>query len=473
MGAHCYFIYDGEQKSSYQVKFRLFDDYDLSFVRYDGKYLSKEKSSWGNSKYISFYTVSEPDSICNEIKDPFQKRMSCIGKINNCMYCQDENTCKECKEEFSLVNGQCLPLTNYQDNLKYFTPDNGINFFLCSSVIDYCEECYYEYFSFNNFHCTKCSDGLNLDESYECDISQHIIPITNSLSGKFIDSSCLNENNILNCHLHNIEIPNFSCWKFKDIFNNKEHCIIYPDNEIIQKEFYNFYLGISKEELSINSNKNDIMIPEKEIYKKDETITFKGIQDILTDEDKSIINNSNTCYSIFYKGYSNFWLNGNFPNIENPNICFNAIKFSEHNNILDCGFAKISFSYGLKKYNFQTCYFIPNDELSKNIQDFYRRSLIEEMLGKDGTFGKTIKNKNNNENIIRKLQENNEISFEMTIQNKNGKVLKYDSKLYNITVVKDKSTDDDNSEFDRFKPDNSNHLKFNWLIAIYIILLLV
>ena len=152
------------------------------------------------------------------------------------------------------MNGQCLPLTNYQDNLKYFTPDNGINFFLCSSVIDYCEECYYEYFSFNNFHCTKCSNGLNLDESYECDISQHIIPITNSLSGKFIDSSCLNENNIINCHLHNIEIPNFSCWKFKDIFNNKEHCIIYPDNEIIQKEFYNFYLGISKEELSIKSN---------------------------------------------------------------------------------------------------------------------------------------------------------------------------------------------------------------------------
>ena len=59
----------------------------------------------------------------------------------------------------------------------------------------------------------------------------------------------------------------------------------------------------------------------------------------------------------------------------------------------------------------------------------------------------------------------------MTIQNKNGKVLKYDSKSYNITVVKDKSTDDDNSEFDRFKPDNSNNLKFNWLIAIYIILL--
>ena len=249
-----------------------------------------------------------------------------------------------------------------------------------------------------------------------------------------------------------------------------------------QKEYYNFYLGISKEELSINSNKNDIMMPTKEIYKKEETITFKRIQDILTDEDILTINESNTCYSHFYKGYSSLWFNGSFPNIENPNICYNSKKFPEHNNLLDCGFAKISFSYGKKKYNIKTCYFIPNDELSENMQDFYRRSLIEAILGKDGSFGKTLKNKNNEENMIRKLVENNEISFEMTIQNENGKVLKYDSKSYNITVVenpknssenkdKDKSTDDDSSEFDRFKANNSNHLKLNRLTAIFIILL--
>ena len=59
MGAHCYFIYDGEQKTSYQVKFRLFDDYDLSFVRYDGKYLSKEKSSWGIQNIFIFILLQK------------------------------------------------------------------------------------------------------------------------------------------------------------------------------------------------------------------------------------------------------------------------------------------------------------------------------------------------------------------------------------------------------------------------------
>ena len=45
MLAHCYLIYNGgEQKSSYSVKFRLFDDNFLSFVTYDNIFLSDEDS---------------------------------------------------------------------------------------------------------------------------------------------------------------------------------------------------------------------------------------------------------------------------------------------------------------------------------------------------------------------------------------------------------------------------------------------
>ena len=261
---------------------------------------------------------------------------------------------------------------------------------------------------------------------------------------------------------------------------------------MIQKEYYDFYLGISKEELSINSktNNNEILIPEKEYYEKDEIITFKRIQDIMTEEDSSIINKENTCYSHFFKGFSNFWNNGNFPNITNPNICYNTNKFLEHKNILDCGFAKISFNYGQKKYNVQTCYFIPNDKLSKYMLDFYRRSLIEEMWGKDGIWGRALKNQNGNNNEIineekgdRKLQERDDINFEMTIQNKNGKVIKYDSKSYNITVVQnsnntyeseqDNNEEEEDSDIEKIIINNSEPLKFNWLISIYIILILI
>ena len=117
---------------------------------------------------MTFSSNSNSDSLCNKIKDPFQERISCIDKINNCMYCENQNSCQKCNEEYSLFNGQCLPSIDFQANLKYFTPDNEINYYTWSSRINGCEECTYHYFSFNKFHCKKCSIGLKLSLGYEC-----------------------------------------------------------------------------------------------------------------------------------------------------------------------------------------------------------------------------------------------------------------------------------------------------------------
>ena len=165
MGAHCYFIYNGEQKSSYHVEFKLFDDNYISFVTYDNTFLDDE-NSWGISDTMIFDSSS--DSLCKNIKDPFQERISCINKIKNCMYCENENTCKKCNYGFALFSEQCLPSIQFKNNLKYFTSDNGTNYNSCSSMVSNCEECSYEDFSFNKFHCTKCSNGFNLSENYEC-----------------------------------------------------------------------------------------------------------------------------------------------------------------------------------------------------------------------------------------------------------------------------------------------------------------
>ena len=35
-------------------------------------------------------------------------------------------------------------------------------------MIDNCEECSYDDYSFNKFHCSKCSNGLNIGEDYKC-----------------------------------------------------------------------------------------------------------------------------------------------------------------------------------------------------------------------------------------------------------------------------------------------------------------
>ena len=167
MAAHCYFIYKGESQDSYEVVFKLFDNNYLSFVTYDNKYLSNE-DSWGKSDSKKFDSSSISDTICNNIKDPFEERISCINKINNCMYCENENTCQKCNDGFSLFNGKCESSANFENNLKYFTPDNGTSYDTCSSIITNCEECSYNDYSLNKFHCTKCSKGLRLSVTYEC-----------------------------------------------------------------------------------------------------------------------------------------------------------------------------------------------------------------------------------------------------------------------------------------------------------------
>lgn len=162
MGANCYFIYRGEPKNYYYVEFRLFDDNYISFVSYDNKYLLNEDSH-GKSEYFSILNSS--NYYCDKIKDPFQERISCIDKIDNCMYCKNESICEKCNYGFSLLNKQCFPTNNFIKNLEYFTPDNGTNFYPCSSIISDCKECTYDDFSFNKFHCTKFSTEVPSTET--------------------------------------------------------------------------------------------------------------------------------------------------------------------------------------------------------------------------------------------------------------------------------------------------------------------
>ena len=177
IGIHCYFIYNGENKKSYNLEFRLFDNNGLSFVTYDNKYLIDKDS---NVKLGKIAFNSNSDTICNNIKDPFQERISCINKIKNCMYCENENSCQKCNNGYSLFNGKCESSTKFENNVKYYTPNNGTSYDTCSSKIKNCEECSYKDYSFNKFHCSKCSNGLILNETYECvedDINKSYDPI--------------------------------------------------------------------------------------------------------------------------------------------------------------------------------------------------------------------------------------------------------------------------------------------------------
>ena len=119
MAADCYIRYPDQQKTSYKIEFKLFDNSYKSYVTYDNKFL-KNKDSWGKSTTI-YYSSSllDSDSSCSIKKDPFLERISCIDKINNCMYCENESSCQNCNYGFALFNGECLPVENLRGSLKY------------------------------------------------------------------------------------------------------------------------------------------------------------------------------------------------------------------------------------------------------------------------------------------------------------------------------------------------------------------
>ena len=129
----------------------------------------ENEDSWVKYDTINFYSNFDLSSLCDEIKEPFQERISFVNKIGNCMYCESDNSCIICNYGFSLFNGQCLPSNDLEKDSQYYNPVNGTNYYTCASKITNCEKCTHNELLFNKFHCSKCSKGLYLNEIYQCE----------------------------------------------------------------------------------------------------------------------------------------------------------------------------------------------------------------------------------------------------------------------------------------------------------------
>ena len=121
----------------------------------------------------------------------------------------------------------------------------------------------------------------------------------------------------------------------------------------------NFYMELTllKEVISsglyYNADEYIIYGPEKKTYNKGETIKIKMIP--MSPIDKEIIRSKNTClYQLYGRYAENYNKNHStsYPNVKDKNLCFNSDKFEEALNLLDCGYAQITFSFKWQKlYN--------------------------------------------------------------------------------------------------------------------------
>ena len=195
--------------------------------------------------------------------------------------------------------------------------------------------------------------------------------------------SCYDKNSCANIE---IEFEGYSCYKFESEYSLFK-CTTYPDDKEDQKAFYNLEFSNLKEGLASFYYDDDLdeiefYGPSKKTYKKGDTI--KTSIKKLTPVDKEIIGSQNTC---FYQLYGRFQVNYNlknnisYPNIENKNLCFNSNKFDEELNLIDCGYAEITFPFSTgKNYTITTCFPFPNRKMPEKVQNIYKTYFIENIL---------------------------------------------------------------------------------------------
>ena len=98
--------------------------------------------------------------------------------VNNCLNCNNKETCEDCKTGYSLYNSKklCLSMKDIEDKLYYKNPNDN-NYYLCSNAIKGCYKC-------NNADtCIECNTVYDLDENNKC------VPTSLTLTKYYLDTT--------------------------------------------------------------------------------------------------------------------------------------------------------------------------------------------------------------------------------------------------------------------------------------------
>ena len=177
-----------------------------------------------------------------------------------------------------------------------------------------------------------------------------------------------------------------------------------------------------------------------------------------------------------------------FPSIKDKNVCFGAEKFKELANLLNCGYANIKIYTPDKAYGFSTCYYIPDNQLSSYFFPFYKEYFIDCILFDEDLYIELIDGmeSDNDANLKKafplhhkKRKLDDVKNYEITIEDKYGKIIQYDKNSDTINIVaKGNQTDSDKEEVDedepsKIKTSSSGYSKLNMIILLSIILLVI
>ena len=306
---------------------------------------------------------------------------------------------------------------------------------------------------------------------------------------------CSADKNIANCSSHNVkELGDFNCHAFiLNVFNNSEEmCAIFPDSAEDQEVYWKITNGFSKEGLSFGSTfetpyfdegefyDNFIAIPEKEYYGKDEIVKVKYTSP--SEEDWKIIRSKNTCLYKFMR--QNFFVEDyKYVNLTDRNECFNTLQFPDLKNLINCGYATITFKTDSgAPFTLKTCYFIPDNHLPDSFQKLFKTLFMDLQLetfiesfsyeGDTLDYEDLLKQKKAylKQIMKRKLQDTSDQEYEIIVEDKYGKKYKYTDKSNEPEVM------EEGMQGDRiYGTNNSNHSQktfLNYKLLLFMISLI-
>lgn len=247
--------------------------------------------------------------------------------------------------------------------------------------------------------------------------------------------SCDEVKNILDCIDTKTNIDGISCFKVLFIDDNEIYCTAIPNTLYGRKTYWKLIDGMENE-LNSMLNIKEVRAKRKHII-KDETYERNEIiyvnKNFLTDYDKRILRDNNTCaYYFLGRLYNNNFLNNNntgYINIEDQNTCFYADQFGDLYNLVDCGYANITYTVGNEKKIFKTCFYIPNNKMTKEIEFIFNIRYAQLFLE---TFPLVAF-----DDYYMNKSRLSSIKYEVVVENEYGKIVKYKSDSDEIEIIKE------------------------------------
>ena len=293
---------------------------------------------------------------------------------------------------------------------------------------------------------------------------------------------CSEEIHQENCN--DIKVDEEDLYCFKADFENSDAvdgaCLPFPTNPDYQKLYFKFVNGLVKELGSSMGSFWDSLGSEgyeffelllfqskKESYTTSETIEVTSGK--LSNLDKTIMKSKQTCSYYLYGRYydsvvslleegNNNNVNKNYEDITDKDICYNARKFNDFKNLIDCGHAEIKLKINDKDFTLKTCYPMPTANLpdlyKKEYSKFQKEFIVDSML-QYIVYAMAGEDINDLGGIFdsRRRRLDSDFSYDITVENKYGRKITFSSKNANSYTVDAKG---DPTPFESLEPENGS-----------------